>query len=164
MSGPLPRVKLPRDIRVPGALTTQVIEACILSVELRNLRGDVAQSQGPDTPKVKGKGKPGKKGSSKGARSDTVLEVYLCGGSSPGDVVLFEVWEEETRERLKSRLPVGSTVRIGRVLVVSHTDKTRWFTTSRSPMNLKAFRGTRATQYSNEAIFEEIEIRLRPSS
>ena len=124
----------------------------------------MSQSQGPDTPKVKGKGKPGKKGSSKGARSGTVLEVYLCGGSSPGDVVLFEVWEEETRERLKSRLPVGSTVRIGRVLVVSHTDKTRWFTTSRSPMNLKAFRGTRATQYSNEAIFEEIEIRLRPSS
>ena len=40
----------------------------------------------------------------------------------------------------------------------------RWFMTSRSPMNLKAFRGTRATQYSNEAIFEEIEIRLRPSS
>ena len=39
MSGPLPREKLPRDIRVPGALTTQVIEACILSVELRNLRG-----------------------------------------------------------------------------------------------------------------------------
>ena len=146
------RVKLPRDIRVPGALTTQLVEARILSVELRNLRGDVGQSQGPDTvlgtlparpglPAVKGKGKPGKKGSSKSTRSDLVLEVYICGGSSPGDVMLFEVWEEESRQRLQPRLQVGSTVRIGKVLVVSHTDKTRWFTTSRSPMYLKAVRG-----------------------
>ena len=116
------------------------------------LAGDVGQSQGPDTvlgtlparpglPAVKGKGKPGKKGSSKSTRSDLVLEVYLCGGSSPGDVMLFEVWEEESRQRLQPRLQVGSTVRIGKVLVVSHTDKTRWFTTSRSPMYLKAVRG-----------------------
>ena len=141
MSEPLARVKLPRDIRTVGVLRDQVVEGCILSFDFRNLRGDVVPSQGPGTAKVKGKGKPGKKGSSKGGRSDTVLEVYLCGGSSPGDVMLFEVWEEESRQRVKSQLQVGSTVRIGKVLVVAHTDKTRWFTTSRSPMYLKAVRG-----------------------
>ena len=145
MSEPLPRAKLPRDIRTVGVLTNQVVEACILSVDLRNLRGDVVPSQGPGTAKVKGKGKPGKKGSSKGGRSDTVLEVYLCGGSSPGDVMLFEVWEEESRQRVKSQLQVGSTVRIGKVLVVAHTDKTRWFTTSRTSMYLKAVRGNGGT-------------------
>ena len=145
MSEPLHRVKLPRDLRTVGVLTNQVVEACILSVALRNLRGDVVPSQGPGTAKVKGKGKPGKKGSSKGGRSDTVLEVYLCGGSSPGDVMLFEVWEEESRQRVKSQLQVGSTVRIGKVLVVAHTDKTRWFTTSRSSMYLKAVRGNGGT-------------------
>ena len=143
MSEPLPRAKLPRDIRLPGVLTNQVVEACILSVMLRTLKGDVVPSQGAVTGKAKGKGKPGKKGSSKGGPSDTILEVYLCGGSSPGDVMLFEVWEEDSRQRLKPELQVGSTVRIGKVLVVSHTDKTRWFTTSRSPTYLKAVRGLR---------------------
>ena len=79
----------------------------------------------------------GKRGQAKGVRSDTVLGICLCGGTSPADVLLFEVWEDAMRTRIQASARVGDTVRLSRALVVGHTDKTRWCTTSRAPAFLK---------------------------
>ena len=80
----------------------------------------------------------GRRGGRKGGHSDTVLEIYLCGGTSGADVLLFEVWDEADRRRLQPLARVGSVVRVGKCLVVPHSEKTKWFTTSRAPVYLKA--------------------------
>ena len=138
-------VKLPRDIRTAGLLRAEAVVGRILSMEPRplnqNARSQSAASQGAGTG-ASSKGtsvtNKGKRGQAKGARSDTVLEIYLCGGTSTADVLLFEVWEDAMRARIQASAKVGDTVRLSRVLVVAHTDKTRWYTTSRAPVFLKA--------------------------
>ena len=91
-------VKLPRDIRTPGLLMAEAVVGRIVSMEPRplnqNASSQSAASQGAGT-SASSKGNfaksKGRKGRAKGPRSDTVLEIYLCGGASPADVLLFEV-------------------------------------------------------------------------
>ena len=90
----------------------------------------------------KGKKGKGKKGKSAGAHSDVVLEFYLCGGTSCNDVILVEAWDADVRARLEPLASQGSCVRIGKCLVVAHSDKTKWFSTSRAPVYLKALPAT----------------------
>ena len=136
-------VKLPRDIRIPGVLKTHRVLARIISMEPRALN-QTASSDGASSQRTHSqpKGNAGhgktKKSKSKGTRSDTVLEVYICGGTTPADVMLLEVWDEGMRRQFQSQAAKGDTVEIRNVLVVAITDKTRWYTTSRSPMYLKA--------------------------
>ena len=138
-------VKLPRDIRTAGVLRAEAVVGRILSMEPRPLN-QFASSQSPASQGagtgVSSKGNfgksKGKKGQAKGPRSDTVLEIYLCGGAFPADVLLFEVWEEAVRHRIQKCASVGATVRLSKVAVVGHTDKTRWYTTSPAPVYLKA--------------------------
>ena len=143
------RDKVPRDIRAPGMMKNEAAVGRILSVELRPLNPSAASS--PPAPSQAGagagaKGKTstgkGKKGQPKGARAVSVLEIYLCGGGSPADVMLFEAWDAAVLGRLRSSAVPGQTVRIRRALVVAHTDKTRWYSTSRAPMFLKAVADT----------------------
>ena len=56
--------------------------------------------------------------------------------------MLFEAWDAAVLGRLRSSAVPGQTVRIRRALVVAHTDKTRWYSTSRAPMFLKAVADT----------------------
>jgi hypothetical protein len=84
------------------------------------------------------KGGNGKKGGRKGNHSETVLEIYMVGGISSADVMLFEAWDEEVRTRLAPLAVVGSVVRISNCLVVPHSDKTKFYSTSRAPVYLKA--------------------------
>ena len=139
------RDKLPRDIRAPGPLRNDAVVGRILFVESRSLGSAAATgSQAPSQVAATGGGKTqGKgKGKAKGARSDAVLEITLCGGKSPADVMMFQAWEPDVRARLQGSAGVGDTVRIRRGLVVAHTDKTRFHCTSRSPMFLKALSDT----------------------
>ena len=83
-------VKLPRDIRTPGILRGEAVVGRILSMEPRplnqNASSQSAASQGAGTG-ASSKGKfaisKGRRGQAKGARSDTVLAIYLCGGHLP---------------------------------------------------------------------------------
>ena len=148
------RERLPRDIRQPGPLRQDTVVARILFMEDRSLRKEGPASQEADatqdrpasqvrasgTGKAKQGGGKGKKG--KGPRSDVVLEITLCGGKSPADVMMFQAWEPDVRTRLQGSAGVGDTVRISGALVLAHTDKTRWHTTSRSAMFLKALSDT----------------------
>ena len=141
------RDKLPRDVRSPGPLRNDAVLGLVLFMETRSLgqaaapgasapsqldAGDVGKSK-------KGRGK-GKK--AKGGRSDAVMEITLCGGKTPGDVIMFQAWEADVRGRLSASGGVGDTVRIRRCLAVAHTEKTRWHVTSRSPVFLKAMSDT----------------------
>ena len=54
----------------------------------------------------------GKRGQAKGVRSDTVLGMCLCGGTSPADALLFKVWEDAMRTRIQASVRVGDTVRL----------------------------------------------------
>ena len=139
------RDRLPRDVRTPGPLHTDAVVGLILSIEERALGQASAIVVAPPSQPGGGAGKQGKKGKTgkgKGKFSDAVLEVLLCGGKNPGDVILFQAWEADTRGRLRASGSVGDVVRIKQCLIVAHSDKTRWFTTSRSPMFLKAQAGT----------------------
>ena len=100
------RDRLPRDIRAPGPLRNDAVVGRILFLESRSLgpadttgEGAVSQVGASGTGKgKKGSGK-GKKGN--GARSDAVLEITLCGGKSPADVMMFQAWEPDVRTRLR---------------------------------------------------------------
>ena len=145
---------LPRSLRKIGPLAPGTgVVGRVLSVSSRNLTG--ASSSGATTqaalpasqphktgskgkPPLKGKAGKGKAGKGKAPLSDTVLEIYLCGGTSGADVVLLEVWDEEVRRRLEPQKRLGAVVRVKNCLVVPHSDKTKWFTTSRAPVYLKA--------------------------
>ena len=159
------RERLPRDIRQPGPLRQDTVVARILFIEDRSVRKEGPASQEVDatqdrpasqvrasgTGKAKqGRGK-GKKG--KGLRSDVVLEITLCGGKSPADVIMFQAWEHDVRTRLRGSGDVGDTVRIAGALVQAHTDKTRFYTTSRTPMFLKAQSGTTMTRIDDKPEF-----------
>ena len=112
-------VKLPREIRTPGRLRAEAVVGRIVSMEPRplnqNASSQSAASQGAGT-SASSKGNfaksKGRKGQAKGPRSDTVLEIYLCGGASPADVLLFEVWEDAMRTRIQASARVGDTVRL----------------------------------------------------
>ena len=142
---------LPRAIRKAGALPIgKAVVGRVVAAAPRQLAPAASQSgpsqqqapslaQGSQPAPKGGKGKKsgkGKKG--KGAKSDTVLEIYLCGGESGADVILFEAWDEGDRARLQPLARVGSVVRVEKCLVVPHSEKTKWFTTSRAPVYLKA--------------------------
>ena len=147
-----PNDMLPRALRKAGALPAgKAVVGRILSVAPRQLgAGNSQPSAAPEPPattgKAAGKGKrpsKTKKGKKdKSNYSDTVLEIYLCGGTSGKDVLLFEAWDENVRVRLEPLALVGSVVRVTKCVVVPHTDKTKWFSTSRAPVYLKALPDT----------------------
>ena len=97
------RDRLPRDIRAPGPLRNDAVVGRILFLESRSLgsadttgQGAASQEGAASQVGAGGTGK-GKKGSGKGkkgkgARSDAVLEITLCGGKSPADVMMFQAW------------------------------------------------------------------------
>ena len=97
----------------------------------------------------KGKKGQGKKGKGAGEHSDTVLEFYLCGGTAGNDVILVEAWDADVRARMEPLVCDGSCVRIGKCLVVPHSDKTKWFSTSRAPFYVKALPGTTVVETSD---------------
>ena len=160
---------LPRTLRKAGALPAgKAVVGRIVTATTRRL-GDASSqlalppgtaapifaTQGakgpprePRVPMVR-KGAKGPKGAAKGVASDSVLEVYICGGTSGADVLLFEVWEAAVRERLQPGCRVGAVVRIAQCLVVLHTDKTKWFSTSRAPVYLKASHETTMEEIAN---------------
>ena len=144
---------LPRALRKAGPLPPgKAVLGRVLSVITRPLAGAI--SSGPTSQpalpaaqphKTGSKGKyPQKKGGKskagkgKASSSDTVMEIYLCGGTSGMDVLLLEVWDEAVRERLDAPALSGAVVRVQNCLVVPHSDKTKSFTTSRVPVYLKA--------------------------
>ena len=154
------RDKLPRDIRAPGPLRNDAVVGVILSLEERSVGPSAATSQTISSQSgdvggsaVKGKSRSGKGKKGKGARSDTVLEIVLCGGTSPADVLQLQAWEPDVRGRLRKSGAVGETVRISRCLIVAHTDKTRWYSTSRSPMFLKALGDTTMERVEDRPAF-----------
>ena len=152
--------KLPRDIRTPEWIMTGAVVGRIVSMEPRplnqNASSQSAASQGAGTG-ASSKGNfaisKGRRGQAKGARSDTVLEIYLCGGAFPADVLLFEVWDEAVRHRIQKCASVGATVRLSKFAVVGHTDKTRWYTTSPAPVFLKALPETTLERIQDEPAY-----------
>ena len=85
---------------------------------------------------TKGRGKQNKRGGKTNARS--VLEVHLCGGDTPAPVVMFEAWDAGVQERLRPVAQIGAAVRIQRCSVMTHTDKSVPWTTSRLRIFLRA--------------------------
>ena len=57
------------------------------------------------------------------------------------------------RNRIQTGAQVGDTVRLSRFLVVGHTDKTRWYTTSRAPVFLKALAETTLERIQDEPAY-----------
>ena len=79
-----------------------------------------------------GKDKGAKKGKEKGPR--TAFEIHLNGGSTPADVMLIEAWEPEAQTMLlNAATGKGVSLRMTKILIRAHTEKTRPWTTSRSP-------------------------------
>ena len=144
----------PRDLKpFRGALPAgKAVLGRVVSVSSRPLAtasasGTAPQPALPATQPQKGgskgklalkKGGKSKAGKGRASFSDTVMEIYLCGGNTGMDVVLFEVWDEDLRQRLAPVARVGAVVRVKNCQVVAHTDKTRWYTTSRLPVYVKA--------------------------
>ena len=144
---------LPRALRKVGPLPPgKAVLGRVLSVMTRSLTGAISSgaatqpalpasqphktgSKGKQAQKKGGKSKAGK---GKASFSDTVMEIYLCGGNSGADVLLLEVWDEAVRGRLEPQARLGAVVRVKNCLVVPHSDKTKSFTTSRVPVYLKA--------------------------
>ena len=62
------------------------------------------------------------------------LEIHLCGGSTPADVMLVEVWDPPAINRVKSKATIGSTVKLTDIDLVQHSEKTTPWTTSRLPL------------------------------
>ena len=59
------------------------------------------------------------------------FEFHLCGGSTPADVMMVEVWDPEAIDRVKRKATVGSAVKITNIELVQHNEKTTPWTTSR---------------------------------
>ena len=153
-----PAEMLPRALRKAGPLPAgKAVVGRILTTTTRRVAEAGSQiglppaSAAPILAKgaKSAKGANGKKGSGKGAFSDSVWEVYICGGNSAADVLLFEVWDAAVRERLQPCCRLGAVVRITQCLVVLHTDKTKWFSTSRAPVYLKASHETTMEEIAN---------------
>ena len=121
----------------------------LLSCEERSLTDGTSQrpvstpqngvNSGKGTSKGKGaqtKGK-GKGGKGKGVRSDRVMELYVCGGTTTAEVLVCEAWDESVRTRLKPLATPGDVLRISKCLVAQHQPKSKSHTTSRAQVYLK---------------------------
>ena len=81
--------------------------------------------------------KGAKKGSKVHGRGKTTggprecLEIHLCAGHTPVDVVLVEAWEPAARKRLARMSQPGQCIRVAGVLIKAHTDKAYPWTTPR---------------------------------
>ena len=92
----------------------------------------------PATSDNAGKSEKGGKGKwkarGKGAKNQDSregLEVHLCGGSTPADVILLEAWASDVRLRFEPFSQLGKCIKVSNIEIKEHSDKTFPWTTSR---------------------------------
>ena len=125
---------LPQDVTKAGKLKTVWLEGCIVRIRERKFQPQDSLSQDSKSNK-RGKGakKSGKQGgslmkNSKGPRE--CLELHICGGATPAEVMMAEIWHEPLRKAVRPKAEVGTGIRFKNALIKAHNDKTRPWTTS----------------------------------
>ena len=113
---------VPSDISKTGCFKNDVwLQGNIVRTRVRKPQGN-EQTTG----KAKGKSK-GKRPPSEG------LEIHICGGSTPADVILIETWDATITKLVKPFAEKGTPVAFSNFIVKAHTEKTGTWTTSRLP-------------------------------
>ena len=121
---------VPKDVTQKGRLGNgSWLAGIVVRIRVRTA-GGAANSAASKSSKGKGK-KQGKQSKSKQTEG---LEIHLCGGSTPADVMMVEVWDPEAVDRVKSRATMGSAVKLTNIDLVPHNEKTTPWTTSRLPL------------------------------
>ena len=123
---------LPRDVTNKGKVGDGV---WLMGVVTRRRTRVPATSDSRARPAVSDKGGRGKgKVRGKGAKQEGPregLEVHLCGGSTPADVILLEAWASDVRLRFEPFSQVGKCIKVSNIEIKEHSDKTFPWTTSR---------------------------------
>ena len=124
-------VLVPRDIVKKGKLDNGSWLAGIVTRrrprQISNTQDDGSQEAG-NRKSAKGYGR---KQSKEKASSRQGLEMHLCGGQTPADVILLEAWDPAVRMRLEPFSKIGTCFRVTNIEVKEHTDKSFPWTTSR---------------------------------
>ena len=124
-------VLVPRDIVKKGKLDNGSWLAGIVTRrrprQKSNTQDDGSQEAG-NRKSAKGYGH---KKSKEKASSREGLEIHLCGGQTPADVILLEAWDPAVRMRLEPFSKIGTCFRVTNIEVKEHTDKSFPWTTSR---------------------------------
>lgn len=125
----------PREITSAGMLKGNVwLGGCTVRIRRRNF-DDAKASQGKAATQG-GKGAKAKGGKQKGKDPGPRVgfEIHLNGGNTPADVMQVEAWEPAAREMLeRAAVRKGAGLRMTKISIRTHTEKTRPWTTSRSP-------------------------------
>ena len=121
---------VPSDITTKGKVDKNVWLAGVL-VRSRERTPQSTTSTGKAAT-GKSAGKKGK-GPAKAAGPRSCLEVHICGGTTPADVMMLEAWAAEPKALLQAFLNQGEprAFKCTKFLVKPHTEKTRPWTTSR---------------------------------
>ena len=120
---------LPRDVTNKGNVGDGV---WLIGIVTRRRVRALATSDNAGKSEKGGKGKWTARG--KGAKNQDPregLEVHLCGGSTPADVILLEVWAPDARKRFEPFSHIGQCIKVSNIEIKEHSDKTFPWTTSR---------------------------------
>ena len=80
------------------------------------------------------KGKGRKQGKPVNQNQSEGIEIHLCGGTTPADVMMVEAWAPQAVSRLKGLSKLGKALKLTDVEPFQHTDKTTPWSTSRLPL------------------------------
>ena len=120
---------LPRDVTNKGNVGDGVWLIGI--VTRRRVRAPATfDNAGKGEKSGKGKGKARGRGAKKEVPREG-LEVHLCGGSTPADVILLEAWAPDVRLRFEPFSHLGKCIKVSNIEIKEHSDKTFPWTTSR---------------------------------
>ena len=144
---------LPRDITQPGHLKNWLVGR-VVKFRLRDLDSTAAKQTGKGKKseakgsKHTGKGKKTSQGEKK------VIELILCGGSTPADVIQIDCWDDD---KVRKLIPIlqdsGMCIKVKGGLIKPHTSATLGWTTSRLPVFVRADKDTQLVVIDDRADF-----------
>ena len=144
---------LPQELLTTGFLKSTPVIGRIMSLRGTKFSGSASPSQDSGTQSSqqssRSKGTKGKARRSKGDASDKVIEIHLCGGTTPASVILLKVWDKDVQMRIGPVAQNGAAVRVTHCKVEDHTERTAPFTTSRLRVYLRAMPLTQMTAIDN---------------
>ena len=106
---------VPRDITKTGKVTPDIWLVGTV-VRIREFKGGAQDN-------AKGKGKSKKTGKAK--QSNGGMEIHLCGGDTPADVIVLQAWDEQAKKNLKPFFEKSKKIMISGAYIKEHTEKLR---------------------------------------
>lgn len=122
-------VLVPRDITKKGKLEAGSWLAGIVTRRRQRQTGNTLDTGSQDTGGRKSLKGYDRKKDKNGSREG--LEIHMCGGQTPADVILLEAWDPAVRIRFQPYSQVGKCIRVTNIEIKEHNDKSSPWTTSR---------------------------------